>query len=201
MKECKKCKLVKEQNEFTKDKQKIDGFYSYCKKCVSERNACIREEKKEQIKKYSDEYRQKNREILREKSRKFFMENKEKCLEKGRKSYNLHKEEIAKRRKKIRNNEMERHKENLRQKEWRKKNPSLFRSYIKNWQQKNREKHASHQKVHRAVEKGTLIRAEHCEKCGLISKTEGHHEDYSKPLEVKWLCRRCHAKIIETIEV
>ena len=28
-------------------------------------------------------------------------------------------------------------------------------------------------------------------KCGNIN-VEAHHEDYSKPLEVIWLCRECH---------
>lgn len=30
-----------------------------------------------------------------------------------------------------------------------------------------------------------------CERCGSKSDHK-HHEDYSKPLEVVWLCRRCH---------
>ncbi len=29
-----------------------------------------------------------------------------------------------------------------------------------------------------------------CEKCG--SKAQMHHADYSKPLQVRWLCRKHH---------
>lgn len=31
-----------------------------------------------------------------------------------------------------------------------------------------------------------------CEHCG-ADKTQAHHEDYLKPLEVVWLCTKCHA--------
>lgn len=33
-----------------------------------------------------------------------------------------------------------------------------------------------------------------CEVCGDV-KSEGHHEDYSRPLDVRWLCRKHHAEL------
>ena len=41
-----------------------------------------------------------------------------------------------------------------------------------------------------AVRNGHLIR-EPCSQCGAL-KAEAHHEDYTKPLEVVWLCRSHH---------
>jgi hypothetical protein len=32
-----------------------------------------------------------------------------------------------------------------------------------------------------------------CEVCG-IEKVEAHHDDYSKPLQVRWLCKRHHCE-------
>src|SRR3990167_6956341 len=34
-----------------------------------------------------------------------------------------------------------------------------------------------------------------CEKCEQIKIVEGHHFDYEKPLEVVWVCRKCHSLI------
>lgn len=31
-----------------------------------------------------------------------------------------------------------------------------------------------------------------CEACGLETATQGHHPNYRKPLEVIWLCPKCH---------
>jgi hypothetical protein len=44
-----------------------------------------------------------------------------------------------------------------------------------------------------AVALGKLKRLS-CEECG-EGKSQAHHEDYSKPLDVKWLCRKHHAII------
>lgn len=45
-------------------------------------------------------------------------------------------------------------------------------------------------RVSRAVRLGRLVR-QPCEVCGL-SQAEGHHDDYDKPLQVRWLCAEHH---------
>jgi len=58
-------------------------------------------------------------------------------------------------------------------------------------------------KVQWAVESGRLIRFKHCECCGGERPTQGHHKDYSKPLDVVWLCVSCHAythKLLDDME-
>lgn len=45
-------------------------------------------------------------------------------------------------------------------------------------------------KVRDAIKSGHLTRLP-CERCH-ASKTEGHHPDYTKPLDVIWLCKKCH---------
>lgn len=56
------------------------------------------------------------------------------------------------------------------------------------------ERHPVHEAARVAV-KNALARADlvrrPCEKCG-DPKSEGHHDDYAKPLEVRWLCRTHH---------
>ena len=48
--------------------------------------------------------------------------------------------------------------------------------------------------VGHAIRDGYLVR-QPCEVCG-NPKSQGHHEDYSKPLEVVWLCQTHHIKKI-----
>jgi len=46
--------------------------------------------------------------------------------------------------------------------------------------------------VRRAINRGEIIRPDKCQDCGLPGKIEAHHADYFKPLEVEFLCLRCH---------
>jgi len=52
------------------------------------------------------------------------------------------------------------------------------------------EKMRARQKLHTEIRSGRMKRLP-CIKCGAI-KSQAHHEDYSKPLEVIWLCQKCH---------
>lgn len=46
-----------------------------------------------------------------------------------------------------------------------------------------------------ALKKGYMQRALNCENCGAERRTDAHHETYTKPFEVKWLCRPCHVNL------
>ena len=48
--------------------------------------------------------------------------------------------------------------------------------------------------LNNAIQDGRAIRPETCSRCGQKARIEGHHHDYSKPLDVIWLCRRCHVE-------
>lgn len=47
--------------------------------------------------------------------------------------------------------------------------------------------------VENALRRGDLVRRQ-CEVCG-AAKTHGHHDDYSKPLVVRWLCHKHHMEV------
>lgn len=62
----------------------------------------------------------------------------------------------------------------------------------KRWSLKNKHKLSAHRKVKSALFKGELLR-EPCEVCGEV-KSIAHHDDYSKPLDVRWLCQMHHMR-------
>jgi hypothetical protein len=57
--------------------------------------------------------------------------------------------------------------------------------------------------VYRALKDGRLVRPDSCDRCGAtpkplrngISPIQAHHEDYSRKLDVMWLCTACHGEM------
>jgi len=93
---------------------------------------------------------------------------------------------------------------------WRDANPERKRELARRWSAENAEAvRRSHERslerfperrqarvaLGHAVESGRIVKPACCEECGAPTESRllhAHHEDYSKPLEVEWLCVGCH---------
>lgn len=58
------------------------------------------------------------------------------------------------------------------------------------WRERNHEKYKAHCKVSNAIRDGKLQK-KRCEECG-STNSHAHHDDYNKPLDVRWLCSMHH---------
>ena len=83
--------------------------------------------------------------------------------------------------------------------EWRSLDPKRIRAnhaksmvkYMAKYRIECRDKVRARSAVSRALKSGALAKGETCERCDSPAR-DAHHADYSKPLEVEWLCRPCH---------
>lgn len=95
------------------------------------------------------------------------------------------------------------HREAMRQRYWSKRDEIIafdrerylrqrdrYRRNHASWRRRNPERAKSYAAVSNAIRDGKLHR-EPCEECGEM-RVEAHHDDYSRPLDVRWLCRRHH---------
>jgi len=65
----------------------------------------------------------------------------------------------------------------------------------KKWLAANQDKRAAHIILGNAVRDGKKNKPDTCELCGTGGRIHGHHEDYTKPLDVIWCCPTCHHRI------
>lgn len=168
MRICRRCKKEKNDNEFGKLRSSKDGINPRCRHCCCESVKRANKSSDAIAKKkiYVSEWQKRNREKRLEQSRNCYKRNLEKSREM---SLEATKKYFA--------TEKGKKKRNQRSSEWDKKNP---------------EKRRAHDRAMYAVKTGKLIRPDKCSKCGIKCKPHAHHEDYSKALEVVWLCSVCH---------
>lgn len=70
------------------------------------------------------------------------------------------------------------------------------------WAKQNSNKRHAHKEVERAISKGLLRKPDFCSLCKeKARKIDGHHPDYDEPLEVVWLCCRCHSRVHRTVKL
>lgn len=133
MKTCTSCKILQPFENFNKDKYKIDGLTSSCKKCVSDKWKRYKEQNAEQLRERQNasrrEERRKNPEKVRAKERELYQKSKEKCKEYDRRYREKHALKIKERRKlyRIKNSD----KLKLANKLWRLRNSDKIKQRIK----------------------------------------------------------------------
>lgn len=80
------------------------------------------------------------------------------------------------------------------QSQWNQNNPERRRLHKRKWADGNRQARQAHWTLGNALRSGKIVRPKQCQKCGKLGKIEAHHSDYSKPLQVQWLCSACHGE-------
>lgn len=168
MKICTKCKEEKDVTQFNKAKKLRDGLTYYCKSCISESKKLYYQKNKDNVKSACLKYYNENRDAVNERNR-----------EHG-KHY------------RIANKEKIREKNRLYQKTERGK-MVLRRASMKE-REAFPEKFKARNAINGAIRSGKIKRKP-CQKCGTSDNIQAHHTDYSKPLDVMWLCHRHHVDI------
>lgn len=91
-----------------------------------------------------------------------------------------------------------------RNRRWNRKNNSYYRKWAqenkqrraeinRRYRQRHREKYRAHTILNNALASGKIQKLP-CSQCG-NPNSQAHHEDYSQPLEVVWLCARHHSEL------
>lgn len=167
MKTCIKCNESKELSLFPryKNRKKEWAYTNVCKACTKLH--------------YKDKHYKEHKEEYLERSRKQKEDDHAGYLEYLRNYYNENKEALRKK-----------------ASEYQKQNRDKFNDRYKKYSatEEGTIKNKARKKVKSALMKGTLSRPSVCEDCKNERFTEAHHEDYSKPLDVNWLCKECHWK-------
>ena len=85
---------------------------------------------------------------------------------------------------------------------WREENPERKAENNRKWRKANPEKIRAQTTVENALKANRLTKPTQCEDCGRGARLHGHHSDYTRPLEVNWLCPLCHsARHSETLHL
>ena len=65
---------------------------------------------------------------------------------------------------------------------------------LKNYRRKHVDRHRAKALFWYALRDGKVIRPDRCQHCNVECVPQGHHNDYSKPLDVVWVCVPCHTE-------
>lgn len=163
-KRCTRCGESKPLDDFNRDRGKKDGRAPQCRVCHRARVQKWEQENPEKKAASRNLWAAQNRKRRAETIKRWAAENAERKAATDRASKQRNKDRVARQ-----------------SKEHRERYP---------------EKASARLAVAHAVSRGLLIKPDHCEDCNRPTAAfdlHGHHADYSQPLKVEWLCRKCHA--------
>ncbi len=176
----KKCYLKKVKEDKRKWKEENPNYdkeyYKKNKEHLSKKNKEWERNNPKKVKEYKINWAKANKRKVRKSKEKYRKKNREKIREKGIEYYYKNKEKYR-----------------INQKKWRKKNPiknKILRDenrkiYGKKYPEKVKARNKS--AYHIKIPKGQL-----CQICNKRLAVERHHTDYSKPLNLLFVCRKCH---------
>lgn len=218
MKKCSKCKEEKEDSLFGKDARLKSGLRSACKACYTLTKVAWRANNQERYKENTKKYYQINKQyyinLANIQYKNFTPEQKAKKNGYCKKYYNEKSEEINLKLRMKRRNSSEEEKQIVSEKARiyyeKNKDKIIKRSYenfknqtpeqkkircdiTKKWRENNRHKARAWSTVQNAILRGDLEKPNFCQSCGVCNvRIHAHHEDYSLPLDITWLCHMCH---------
>jgi hypothetical protein len=82
-------------------------------------------------------------------------------------------------------------------KAWKEANPGYMTKAKRDWWNRNKDRQRVKDAVKYALKTGKLVKTA-CQVCGKV-EVEGHHPDYSRPLDVVWLCKEHHMEIHKAV--
>jgi hypothetical protein len=76
---------------------------------------------------------------------------------------------------------------------YRKNNSQRIKEYKAGYFREQRKRKANYA-ISNGLRDGKIIRPNKCEKCGKQCQPQAHHPNYDEPLNVQWLCSKCHGQ-------
>lgn len=130
----------------------------------------------------------------------YYLKHKDRIINQVKKYYKEHFEKRAIQKKKWADRNREKlveYRKNYYAKYYRtKKGREILINASKKYRKNNRYKVLAHYAIRAAIRNGEITKPVYCSSCkSTILKIQGHHEDYSNPLDVIWLCHSCHVKL------
>lgn len=157
-------------------------------------------------------YRKANRDRINQGKREAYARNKTKILAKMKKQYWEDPEKFKAKNKASYNKNLSKRREYNRQRYW--NDPERRASVNNAWKSPSARKRIrelqtaktkardpkfmARWRLRKAVYKGLVFKPNFCNRCGVVKEKRyihGHHEDYSKPYDVEWVCSICHGEI------